>query len=91
MILITSRNGKLIQDGELLKPKLFQPSQKYEDGDLSTLASLENIQSVCESLLELFIRPQGMKLKRDPKWCGYISMDVVNKFKDGKRINKEQI
>lgn len=84
MILITSRNGKLIQDGELLKPKLFQPSQKYEDGDLSTLASLENIQSVCESLLELFIRPQGMKLKRDPKWCGYISMDVVNKFKDGK-------
>ena len=43
MILITTRDGKLVQDGEFIKSELFQPSQKYDDGDLSVEASTKNI------------------------------------------------
>ena len=85
---ITSKNGKLVVNGEFVKPKLFQPTEPYDDGDLSTEASYENILSACESILELFIRPQGVKLDQDKKWRGYISMDVVKKFSDGSRPPK---
>jgi|TARA_R100000353_G_scaffold41084_2_gene32521 hypothetical protein len=85
---ITSKNGKLVVNGEFVKPKLFQPTEPYDDGDLSTEASHENILSACESILELFIRPQGVKLDQDKKWRGYISMDVVKKFSDGSRPPK---
>ena len=73
---ITSKNGKLVVNGEFVKPNLFQPTEPYDDGDLSTEASYENILSACESILELFIRPQGVKLDQDKKWRGYISMKI---------------
>ena len=84
MTLISTKQGKLFKDGELIKSasfQLFQPSGKFETGDLSIEASPKNIYSVSESLLELFIRPKGMILK-DWKW-GYPTLDVVGKFKDG--------
>ena len=85
---ITSKNGKLVVNGEFVKPDLFQPTKPYEEGDLSTEYLHENILSACESILELFIRPQGVKLDQDKKWRGYITMDVVKKFSDGTRPPK---
>ena len=82
-LFITSENGNLVQNGDVIKPPLFKPKGKYVDGDLFTMASLQHIQSVCESLLEYFIRPQGMKLQRDPKWGGYITLDVGKKYQNG--------
>ena len=84
MILITTRDGKLVQDGEFIKSELFQPSQKYDDGDLSVEASTKNIHAVCESLLALFVRPHGMQLKDHPDWeWNYKTMDVVRKYTNG--------
>ena len=85
---ITSKNGKLVVNSEFVKPDLFQPTKPYEEGDLSTEYLHENILAVCESILELFIRPQGVKLDQDKKWRGYITMDVVKKFSDGTRPPK---
>ena len=82
MIFITTKQGKLFKDGELINSELFQPSKKFELGDLSIEASLVNISSVSESLLELFVRPQGMKLKNDRQW-DYLKMDVVGKYTNG--------
>jgi hypothetical protein len=82
-LFITTERGKLVQNGEILdSPELFIPSKKYEDGKLTTLASINNIHSVCESLLELFIRPMGMKLNHDRDYT-YYKMDVVKKYTDG--------
>ena len=52
-LFITSENGNLVQNGDVIKPPLFRPGGKYIDGDLYTAASLQHIQSVSESLLEL--------------------------------------
>ena len=82
MILISTKQGKLFQDGESIKSELFQPSKKFEIGDLSIEASSTNIHQVSESLLALFIRPQGKTLKNDRKW-DYLKMDVVKKYTDG--------
>ena len=47
-LFITTERGKLVQNGEILdSPELFIPSKKYEDGKLTTLASINNIHSVC--------------------------------------------
>ena len=64
-LFITSENGNLVQNGDVIKPPLFKPKGKYVDGDLFTMASLQHIQSVSESLLEFFVRPQGMKLQSE--------------------------
>ena len=82
-LFITSERGLLVQNCEVINPPLFTPKGNYIDGDLYTAASLINIQSVCESLLEFFIRPQGMKLESDPKWGGYITLDVGKKYQNG--------
>ena len=82
-LFITTERGKLVQNGELLdSPELFVPKAKYPDGDLTTPASLSNIQSVCESLMELFVRPMGMTLDHDRKY-DYYKMDVIGKYADG--------
>ena len=47
-LLITSENGNLVQNGDVIKPPLFKPKGKYVDGDLFTMASLQHIQSVSE-------------------------------------------
>ena len=49
-LFITSENGNLVQNGDVIKPPLFRPGGKYIDGDLYTAASLQHIQSVSESL-----------------------------------------
>ena len=83
-ILITTRDGKLVQSGEFIKSELFQPLQKFEGGNLSTEATTKNIHAVCESLLALFVRPKGMKLKDHPDWeWNYKTMDVVRKYTNG--------
>ena len=83
-LFITSERGLLVQNGEIIdSPSLFTPKGEYVDGNLYTAASLKNIQSVCESLLEYFIRPQGMSLWSDPKWEGYITLDVGKKYQNG--------
>ena len=80
MIIISTKQGKLFQDGEFIKSELFQPANKFQVGDLSIEASPQNIHQVSESLLALFIRPQGMQLKNDRKW-DYLKMDVVGNGK----------
>ena len=81
-LFITSERGNLIQNGEIIKPPLFKPKKKYEEGNLTTATSLLNIQSVCESIMELFIRPMGMKLEKDRNWERF-NMDVTKKYIDG--------
>ena len=84
-ILITTRDGKLVQSGEFIKSELFQPLQKFEGGNLSTEAATKNIHAVCESLLALFVRPKGMQLKHHPDWnWNYFKLDVVKKYTNGK-------
>ena len=83
----TTRNGILVNQGLTFNPedaKLFKPKKTYPNGDLLTEATYQNMYGVCESLLELFIRPMGMKLEKDPNLdYGYLKMDVVKKFTDG--------
>ena len=84
MILITTKNGELVRDGEIIKSESFQPSQKFVDGDLSIEASVENIQAISESLLQLFVRPMGMTLKKHSKYkWDYPLLDVVKKYQNG--------
>ena len=62
-LFITSRKGKLLQNNILLKhTKLFLPQEKYIKGDLTTPASIKNIHSISESILEIFIRPMGLNI-----------------------------
>jgi len=62
-LFITSRKGKLLQNNIRLKhTKLFLPQEKYIKGDLTTPASIKNIHSISESILELFIRPMGLNI-----------------------------
>ena len=62
-LFITSKKGKLVQNNNVLKNiKLFLPKTKYIQGDLTTPASIKNIHSICESILEIFIRPMGLNI-----------------------------
>ena len=84
----STKNGNLIHnDFKFVSGwAFFDPTpqrKKYSNGNLSTDASEHFIFGVCESLLELFVRPMGVRLDRDPIWGGYINMDVVKKHRDG--------
>ncbi len=62
-LFITSIKGKLVQNNKVLKnTKLFIPKEKYIKGDLTTTASIKNIQSISESILDIFIRPMGLNI-----------------------------
>lgn len=81
----TTKNGILFHNDFEFKRgwAFFDPQKKYSNGNLSTDASEHLIFGVCESLLELFVRPMGVRLDRNEKWGGYINMDVVKKHRDG--------
>ena len=82
-LFITSKKGKLVQNNKLLKNvKLFLPKEKYIEGDLTTNASIKNIHSICESILEIFIRPMGVKTK-DREILGFCEMDIGKKYING--------
>ena len=75
-LFITSIEGKLVQNNKVLKnTKLFIPKEKYIKGDLTTHASIKNIQSISESILDIFIRPMGLNIscKEMPE---IIQMDI---------------
>ena len=62
-LFITSIKGKLVQNNKVLKnTKLFSPKEKYIKGDLTTFASIKNIHSISESILDIFIRPMGLNI-----------------------------
>ena len=62
-LFITSIKGKLVQNNKVLKnTKLFSPKEKYIKGDLTTPASIKNIHSISESILDIFIRPMGLNI-----------------------------
>ncbi len=62
-LFITSIKGKLVQNNRVLKnTKLFIPKHKYIKGDLTTPASIKNIHSISESILDIFIRPMGLNI-----------------------------
>ena len=64
-LFITSKKGKLVQNNKVVKnTKLFLPEAKYIEGDLTTPASIKNIHSICESILEIFIRPKGLNINK---------------------------
>jgi len=82
-LFITSIKGKLIQNNKVLKnPKLFFPKEKYIKGDLTTPASINNIQSISESILEIFIRPMGLYLS-DREMLEISQIDICNKYTNG--------
>ena len=83
-LFITSKNGQLVQNQKFLKnTKVFMPKEKFLDGDLQIAASIKNIQSVCESILSIFIRPMGLK-SYHPDLSSYNSVDINKKYTNGK-------
>jgi len=82
-LLITSKKGILVQNNKVLKNiKLFLPKEKYIEGDLTTPASIKNIHSVCESILEIFIRPMGLNIN-DKEILKLSDIDIGKKYTNG--------
>ena len=82
-LFITSIKGNLVQNNKVLKnTKLFIPNKKYIQGDLITPASIKNIHSICESILEIFIRPMGLK-NIDKEILELTEIDIGNKYING--------
>ena len=82
-LFITSKKGKLVQNNNVIKNiKLFLPKTKYIKGDLTTPASIKNIHSICESILEIFIRPMGLII--DERAISELSkIDIGKKYTNG--------
>ena len=82
-LFITSIKGKLVQNNKVLKNiKLFSPKEKYKKGDLTTYASIQNIHSISESILEIFIRPMGLYIA-DREMLEISKIDIGNKYING--------
>jgi len=82
-LFITSVNGKLVQNNKVLKNiKLFSPKEKYIKGDLTTPASIKNIHSISESILEIFIRPMGLYIS-DREILEISQIDIGKKYTNG--------
>ena len=82
-LFITSIKGKLVQNNKVLKnTKLFSPKEKYMKGDLTTPASIKNINSISESILEIFIRPMGLKIS-NREILKPIEIDIGDKYTNG--------
>ena len=82
-LLITSKKGILVQNNKVVKNiKLFLPKAKYIEGDLTTPASIKNIHSICESILEIFIRPMGLNIS-DIEILKLSDIDIGKKYTNG--------
>ena len=82
-LFITSIKGNLVQNNKVLSnTKLFLPTTKYIKGDLTTPASIKNIHSICESILEIFIRPMGCNIS-NKKISEINQIDIGNKYING--------
>ena len=82
-LFITSIKGNLVQNNKVLKnTKLFLPNTKYIQGDLTTPASIKNIHSICESILEIFIRPMGLNINNS-EILEISEIDIGNKYRNG--------
>ena len=80
---ITSIKGKLVQNNKVVKnTKLFFPKDKYIKGDLTTPASIKNINSISESILEIFIRPMGLTIS-NREILKPIEIDIGDKYTNG--------
>ena len=82
-LFITSIKGKLVQNNQvLMNTKLFTPKEKYMKGDLTTHASIKNIQSISESILDIFIRPMGLNIS-DRENLELSQIDIGKKYTNG--------
>ncbi len=82
-LFITSIKGKLVQNNKVLKnTKLFIPKEKYIKGDLTTPASIKNIHSLSESILDIFLRPMGLN-NSDIEILELSQIDIGNKYTNG--------
>ena len=82
-LFITSKKGKLIQNNNVMNNiKLFLPKTKYIKGDLTTPASIKNIHSICESILEIFIRPMGLIIN-EKELYELSKIDIGKKYTNG--------
>ena len=82
-LFITSIKGKLVQNNKVLKnTKLFSPKEKYIKGDLTTPASIKNIHSISESILDIFIRPMGLNISHG-EMLGFRQIDIGKKYTNG--------
>ena len=82
-LFITSKNGNLLQNNKVLQnTKLFSPKEKYINGDLTTPASIKNIHSISESILDIFIRPMGLN-NSDIEMLELSQIDIGKKYTNG--------
>ena len=82
-LFITSINGKLVQNNKVLKnTELFSAKEKYIKGDLTTPASIKNIHSISESILDIFIRPMGLNIS-DMEILELSQIDIGKKYTNG--------
>jgi len=82
-LFITSIKGKLVQNNKVLKnTKLFSPKAKYIKGDLTTPASIKNIHSISESILDIFIRNMGLNIS-DIEMLQPSQIDIGKKYING--------
>ena len=82
-LFITSLKGKLVQNNKVLENiKLFSPKEKYIKGNLRTPASIKNIHSISESILDIFIRPMGLNIP-DRETLEPSQIDIGKKYTNG--------
>ena len=82
-LFITSIKGKLVQNNKVLRnTKLFSPKEKYMQGDYTTPASIKNIHSISESILEIFVRPMGLYIS-GREMLEISQIDIGNKYTNG--------
>ena len=82
-LFITSKKGKLVQNNQFVKnTKLFLPEARFIEVDLTTTASIKNIHSICESILEIFIRPMGLNIN-NMAIVKFSEIDIGKKYTNG--------
>ena len=80
--LITSSKGRIFLDDEM-KDQIYPIIEcpiGIQKGCLSLDGSLKNILSICEHLMQRFVRAGGVFHAPDAKWKGYTGMNVVKKY-----------
>jgi len=82
-LFITSKKGELVQNNKVLNnTRLFLPQERFIEGDLTIPASIKNIHSICQSILEIFIRPMGL-IVNNSEIIEFREIDIGKKYKNG--------
>ena len=83
--LLSIKEGKLCVDGHWTgkqETKGVFNTEQFKSGDLSITASKDNIITVSQCFLDLFIKPISWNLEQNPIWRSNITMDAVREYRE---------